>query len=438
MKRPTRKQILIISICAAAALLVGGGYLFYAKVYGNAAKIKLYQTAVPKYEWQDIASDNNIVSDYLWSRTKKLMLEDNRILIPSSYKIAGRLVTQEAEVSEIYDLSDQALLLKCYVQAGDMVAATTLKKEVIKQFKTYDGMYFSTIGSDYDYKAISDNVAWLDAFLEYYAVYGTADDYEEIKELTGALFDENGELKPESLTVARYVDTMYVSTDDHDDEDPYDSSLEQVYGAFIGEEGEEDMVIREDPDAEVSGVKISDINLKLIYNLEQNDLIPKGSYDNALEIVKGSVAGAGVPYYAYAYERTANGINYIYSGTENAAISMTETIRTMKNLAEMNELDGDSYNELRNLIMNSGAIYMYYYLTTGNYSENVAYDAYVDAMQIAFLMDDADLYDKICNCIGMRVASKSTSPALYMVFREEDGRYVFYASENLGVRLAVG
>ena len=70
--------------------------------------------------------------------------------------------------------------------------------------------------------------------------------------------------------------------------------------------------------------------------------------------------------------------------------------------------------------------------------ENMQYWLSCYETQIAFLMDDADLYDKICNCIGMRVASKSTSPALYMVFREEDGRYVFYASENLGVRLAVG
>ena len=365
------------------------------------------------------------------------MLSDGSILIPSSYMIEGRLVTQEAEVSEIYDLSDQALLLKCYVRSGDRLAAASLKNEVIKQFKTYTGLYLSTVGADIDYSVISDNVEWLDAFLEYYSLYGTADDYEEIKQLTDALFDDNGELIPESLTIAKYVDTMYVSTDDHGDGDGEDSSLEQIYGAFVGEESQE-QVDRDDPETEVIGVKISDIDLKLIYNLEQNGLIAGGSYDKALATVKDSVCGGGIPYYAYAYQNTDSGINYIYSGTENAAISMTETIKTMKNLAEMNELDAASYNELRNLIMNTGFIYMYYYITTGNYSENIAYDAYVDAMQIAFLKGDADLYGMICNRIGMRVATKSTSSALYMVFREEDGRYVFYASDNLGVRLAVG
>ena len=167
MKRLTGKQLLIIGISLGVALLVGGGYLFYARVYGNAAKINLYQTAAPGYEWQDIAAGNNIVSDYLWSRTKKLMLPEGQILIPSSYMIEGRLVTQEAEVSPVYDLSDQALLLKCYIQAGDRLAATTLKNEVIKQFKTYSGMYLSTVGADVDYSTVSDNVAWLDAYLEY-------------------------------------------------------------------------------------------------------------------------------------------------------------------------------------------------------------------------------------------------------------------------------
>lgn len=437
MKRLTGKQLTILGVSLAVILLVGGGYLFYAKVFGNAAKIELYETAVPGYEWKDIAADNNIVSDYLWSRTKKLMISDGSILIPSSYMIEGRLVTQEAEVSEIYDLSDQALLLKCYVRSGDRLAAASLKNEVIKQFKTYTGLYLSTVGADIDYSVISDNVEWLDAFLEYYSLYGTADDYEEIKQLTDALFDDNGELIPESLTIAKYVDTMYVSTDDHGDGDGEDSSLEQIYGAFVGEESQE-QVDRDDPETEVIGVKISDIDLKLIYNLEQNGLIAGGSYDKALATVKDSVCGGGIPYYAYAYQNTDSGINYIYSGTENAAISMTETIKTMKNLAEMNELDAASYNELRNLIMNTGFIYMYYYITTGNYSENIAYDAYVDAMQIAFLKGDADLYGMLCNRIGVRVATKSTSSALYMVFREEDGRYVFYASDNLGVRLAVG
>ena len=35
------------------------------------------------------------------------------------------------------------------------------------------------------------------------------------------------------------------------------------------------------------------------------------------------------------------------------------------------------------------------------------------------------------------VATYSNSPALSMIFRQEDGRFVFYADENLDVCLAV-
>ena len=54
---------------------------------------------------------------------------------------------------------------------------------------------------------------------------------------------------------------------------------------------------------------------------------------------------------------------------------------------------------------------------------------------IAYFMGDRDLYGKLSDTLGKRVATKSTSPALYMIFREENDRYVFYARENLGTRL---
>ena len=68
---------------------------------------------------------------------------------------------------------------------------------------------------------------------------------------------------------------------------------------------------------------------------------------------------------------------------------------------------------------------------------NEVYRQYANALEIAFDMDDRDLYRAVCNCVGARVATKSSSPAIYMIFREQDNRYVFYASDNLGVRKAV-
>ena len=61
-------------------------------------------------------------------------------------------------------------------------------------------------------------------------------------------------------------------------------------------------------------------------------------------------------------------MSYIYTSEEDAAISVSESVATMRNLAEMGQLDEASYNSLRNLVLNTGIIDTYYYITTGNYS----------------------------------------------------------------------
>ena len=68
-----------------------------------------------------------------------------------------------------------------------------------------------------------------------------------------------------------------------------DASLEQIYGALVGEDQNEE-VSRNEEDASVSGVKLSNVRLKLIYDLEHNNLLPQGSYDNALATVQGGIA----------------------------------------------------------------------------------------------------------------------------------------------------
>jgi hypothetical protein len=107
----------------------------------------------------------------------------------------------------------------------------------------------------------------------------------------------------------------------------------------------------------------------------------------------------------------------------------------MRNLAEVGELDSASFAELKSQVMNYGRIYIEYVIMTGSYSGTEAVSAYSDAMMIAYFVGDKDLYDKLSNAVGKRVATKSTSPALYMIFREENDRYVFYARENLSARL---
>ena len=118
-------KILTGVIIVALALGATVFYLFYTGRLGGGKKLKITAPVHLGYEWTSITASNNIVSDYMYGRTKNLIVAKggDGILAATSYKIAGRLVTQEAESSGVYGLSDQALLLKTYVRTGDRANA---------------------------------------------------------------------------------------------------------------------------------------------------------------------------------------------------------------------------------------------------------------------------------------------------------------------------
>ncbi|MBR3247368.1 MAG: hypothetical protein IKG03_03115 [Clostridiales bacterium] len=436
-------RIITGAVIIALALGVTVYYLFYTGRFGGGSKLKITPPARLGYEWSHLAADNNIVSDYLFGRTKKLIVAKggDGILAASSYTIAGRLVTQEAEDSGIYMLSDQSLLLKCYVRAGDRTNAVALKEDVVKRFRLPDGSYRSYLyddesGEGEEWTSVSSMIDWLDAMMEYYVSYGSDVDYKEIKSLASVLFDGEGRLNTEKISVAKYVESLYVSLEDtgvySEDEE---GSMEQLYGTITGESEGEELDSRE-TEEEIEGVLLSNINLRLIRDLENNGLIAAGAYEKALETVKNGFAGGGYPFYAYATSGAMDCGDYIYSGQNTGTIDIAHNVKTMRNLAEVGELDSVSYAEFKEQTMNSGRIYTEFVIMTGNYSGREAVNSYADGMMLAYYKGDTDLYYRLSGTLGKRVATKSTSPALYMVFREENDRYVFYARENLGTRLA--
>ena len=436
-------KIVTGAIIIALALGVTVFYLFYTGRFGGGSKLKITSPARVGYEYSHLAADNNIVSDYLFGRTKKLIVGKggDGILAATSYTIAGRLVTQEAESSGIYGLSDQALLLKCYVRGGDRASAVALKEEVVKRFRLPDGTYRAFVYADSaasgeEIVSVSASIDWLDAMMEYYISYGSDSDYKEIKTIVDNIFDGEGKIRTEKISVAKYSESLYVSLEDPSiiDADE-EGSMEQLYGTITGDYDSAEVETNEIQE-EIEGVLLSNINLRLIRDLENNGLIAQGAYEKALEAVKGGFAGAGYSFYAYATSGAMDCGDYIYSGESTGTIDIAQSIKTMRNLAEVGELDSSSYAEFKGLVMNDGRIYTEFVLMTGNYSGREAMGAYADGMMIAYYMSDTDLYDRLSDTLGKRVATKSTSPALYMVFREENDRYVFYARENLSTRLA--
>ena len=88
-------------------------------------------------------------------------------------------------------------------------------------------------------------------------------------------------------------------------------------------------------------------------------------------------------------------------------------------------------------ILNTGMIPQYYYVTSGNFSDDQScYDAAYQALLLAYRTGDAPLYKMLTTIEGMRVATKSSSVALYMIYRQEESRFIFDAAENLGVYVA--
>ena len=436
-------KILTGVIIGALALGATVFYLFYTGRLGGGKKLKITSPAPLGYEWTSITASNNIVSGYLFSRSKKLIVEKggDGVLAATSYTIAGRLVSEEAVSSGIYGLSDQALLLKCYVRAGDRNSAVALKENVIKRFQLPDGSYKAFVYLDEEKKqedvvSTSAMIDWLDAMLQYYITYGSEPDYKEIKILIEVLFDNKGRLKTEKLSVAKYADSLYVALEDNSSiKEGQEGSLEQVYGTISGD-ADSVVVAGQELTENVEGVLLSNINLRLIRDLETNGLIAEGAYDKALKAIKDGYAGAGFNFYAYATSGQMDCGAYIYSGQSVGAIDNAQNVKTMRNLAEVGELDSSSFAEFKESVMNSGRIYKDYSMLTKSYSGVEAVSAYTDGMMMAYYMGDKDLFDKLSDTLGKRVATKSTSPALYMIFREENERYVFYARDNFSARLA--
>lgn len=404
------KKILTGIIIAASALVLGGGYLLYQRYYGGAVKFDVKTPPAVSYELRSVASSHGIVSDYLWMRTKQLMVgaDGDTLLIPSSYMIAGRLSYQDAESSGEFRLEDQALLLDMYVRSGDRIKAMQLKEQILGYF-------------DFEQVSNTDLSAFLTAYIYYYTAYGSVNDGDMIEQLVDVLFDEEGNMRPEPLSVASYEQGSFYSLDDPAAEDGAYSSLEQI--------GEDHPVEY----TSLTGIRISSIDLRLISNLENNGLLPEGSYDRNLELVLGSQVSDSIPLFAYAY---ADGI-YVYSHNVAAAVDVEETVVTMRHLAEVNELPADCYNWLKMQILNTGGVRQQYYFSYGTTQGEDAVNIYPDIMHIALEIGDTDIYERACALEGSRVATYSGSPALSMIYREEDGRFVFYARENLLVCLAV-
>lgn len=424
-----KKRALMIIGIAVAALVVLGLYLIYINVFVNKHQLKLQHASYATAELRNIAAESSILPSYMWGRLENILEDDGYIM--SNYMLEGRLATQDAVPSNEFLLTDQSLLLLKKLTDGDRVKVSSLMKDIIRDFRNDDGSFRSVFKRDgsapADYTT-TDELIFLEAYIEYYSAFGNSEDLENIKTLIGIIFDENGMIKPEKQTNDTYVTSNNVSGEIIDDGDP---SFDSVYGSSSAKSDSENVF-------EFMGVKISDINLELIRNLENNDLLPQGTYEKYEGIVLSSQASGTIPYFAYAYTVNDKGeVDYIYSRGRAATMSVSESLKTMINLAKVGKLPDSVYTQFKANLINDGVLLSSYYIATGLTGGSELEQSYSDALLLAALQKDKDLYTNITKIIGIRVATRQQSRALYLVFRIKNDRYVFYGEENLKTYLVV-
>ena len=424
-------KFLVGSVLVLLMLILGGLYLWYSHNYLNKQQIVTNSGALSggvEYEWQQEAADSGLVADYLWSRTRELMLTgtNDETLIVSSYTLPGTLLSQEAAESGEYLLEDQALLLRCYLKDQNRAEAIELVNRVNELIDTdyalSSGSEFGSESSEVrDASLIYGQMCWLDAYLDYYSMYGSQSDYSRITTLVEMLFDEGGMLLPGALQVQTYDENVMVGASD---DSLGDAQSQAAQGSTA-----QDFV----------AVPLEAVDLALIQTLEVNGFLPQGSFEKSLAIVQGARISDSLPLYAYAYYISDSGETiYLYAGraalqsSDSALIDIESSVKTMRNLAEVDALPSDAYSWLKSQFMNSGRLYTTYHLIRGEMGEVELFEGYLLLMEIAVLEDDIDLYTRTVSALAGHVATRTSSPALSMIFRTVE-EVVPADSSNLAV-----
>ena len=405
-----RKKLIIIVSVVLGVLLLGGAYLWYVHNYVNVRKVELQAQKKTDYEWVSDASEQGLVKDYLWSRTKELMLknsEDN-ILIVSRITLPGKLLEQTLEESGEYDLGDQALLLMSYVRENDRIKASELVQEVDKRF-------------DLPTEDTGCRIGYLEAFLAYYSSYGSKSDEEKLTKMLEGLFDEEGMLKPSKIDITGYEGQAYVSSND--------TEAALANGKAMGElESGSDADVSH---KKVSGVYLSSVDLKLIRDLENNGFLPEGSYEKNLELVKNGLISSEIPLFALC--STDEG--YVYTSGVSGAVNVARSVVIMRNLALVGELPSSSFSWLKSTLYGNEIFSDTLNWTSGKFEGEESFDSYFMIAEIAVALDDEDLFSFCSKRIATHVATLDSSPALSMIFRSENGRNLVYANDNLRMNL---
>lgn len=411
-----KKKLFIGIGVVAAVLILAGLYLWYVRDFREHSNLDLELPKSVPYEWNEDYGEDKINKSLLWSRTKELLLEsrENQTLIVSSYTLPGTLQEQPGSESGQYLLEDQALLLKVYLQKADPLSATALVNAVNDNFDLSNG----------DTRA---KLTYLDSYLMYYSMYGKSKDLDIIKSMVNDIFDEEGLLKPSKIYINGYTNKAYVSAVDKEAALEEGGALSDLELLYASDETKDSTVVS------IDGILLGDIRLLLIKNLENNKLLPEGSYDRNLELVLGGILEDGSGLFANAYYYEDGNVTYFQTAPAAGQINVFETVMTMRNLSEVNELPASSVAWVTESLNSAEGInHGTYKLLDRSFVDFSNDRVFYPVLQIAINLDNEDMYIKVLDKIDFYRATYHNSPALNMIYTPlVGGRNACYAWENL-------
>lgn len=422
--------LLIVSV---VLLLLFREQLFYRRIQYKVQKYTLSE------EMQDAIDQEGYTPSYMLSKTKTLLIQKQGTApyITSWYLLPGQLDKMSSAQSRYLETTDQILLLRLYVARGDKKNANTLKKAINKNFTDDNGSIvgyrdISEISGISDSAPRNDflpgmedpdltagvsleaNCAYLRALLEYYAKWGTAEDWTRIEELAALIYDDGRFLHDRVFDPLQSTDILV---------------------------GLEDIKAYLDANPEISEayptLMLSALDPEAFRMLAEADEKYRPIYDDALALIEGGLLSDSLPLFALAFSEEYGG--YIFYTGEETEVQLVPSLKTMLHLAEVRKLPKQSLAWVKEQIFNSGYLFKSYDIISGNpTSEIEATEAYGLVLQIAATEGDTDLYLRTLSRLERSLATATSSQAQYMIFRNaEDKRYQVTAEDNLQTLLGM-
>ena len=444
VKQSNRRIWWRAGIAAAVLAVVGtAGYflwksdLFYKKINTDAKEFTV------NTEMNQLIQESDLQTGYMTSRMKQVLME-NRGMDPfmlSWVVVPGTTRSVPGYQSEYVDTFEQVLLLENYVLSGKKSNAETLMKAIEENLVSEDGRLMNyakadslgvdtssasaTYDPNNDYEetayplmqaptvSMQATTTYLRVLLDYYDKWGSQKLLQRIEELAERVFEAesvtayretDGKVRPTPMPVSEIVTVTPTPT----------PKEEQPVEKLVGQQG----------------LELSAMDLDALRRVSEMWPKYKEKYETILTRVKGGRLSESLPLYAWV---CGNDGNYTYYAGSQGDMELIPSLYTMVHLAEVGELDKESYAWISSKIYNAGMLYTKYNLFSGDaVGSEEAVEAYPLVLRLAVINGDSGLFAATYKILMKDYSTLDTSQVLYTFYRNvPEQRIALYARENL-------